>query len=127
MSRKYYCCLFILTLICAPVLAHHSHAGYNPDERFTLQGTITDVFWGNPHILFTVNDGKKDVRIEWITTTGAVVTNVSEQQLNKGDTITVIGSRNPDPSIHTMALVKELLMPDSQWHWISPSIKGKNR
>lgn len=107
---------------CSHLLAHHSYADYEPDERFEFTGTITRVFWGNPHILFDVSKDGELMRIEWVTTAGADKTGVTEQQIQPGDQITVIGSRNRNPDVHTMTLVKELSIPAKSWQWLSPSV-----
>jgi len=102
--------------------AHHSYAGYNREESFELNGTIVDIQWSNPHILLVVNNGFENIRVEWVTINGAEKTGVNPNQFTIGDPITVIGSRNTNPEIHTMTLVKELLMSEKNWHWISPSL-----
>jgi len=109
----------------APASAHHSYADYDRNERFVLTGTITDVHWGNPHILLTVSDGEQDMRIEWVTTTGASITGVEQDQFITGDSIIVTGSRNRNPEHHIMTLIKTLEMPDKHWQWVSPSLKRK--
>ncbi|MES2624251.1 MAG: DUF6152 family protein [Pseudomonadota bacterium] len=105
--------------------AHHSYADYERDERYEFTGTVTDIFWGNPHILFDVSNGTEVMRIEWVTTAGADKTGVAQQQIEAGDQLTVIGSRNRNPDVHTMTVIKELSMPAKNWQWISPSVGGK--
>jgi hypothetical protein len=107
---------------CGHLLAHHSYADYERDQRFAFTGTVTDLRWGNPHILFDVSDGNEVMRIEWVTTAGADKTGVTPQQIQAGDQLTVIGSRNRNPDVHTMTLIKELSMPAKNWQWISPSV-----
>jgi hypothetical protein len=37
-------------LACLPILAHHgTAASYDPDKLVTLQGTVTEFLWTNPH------------------------------------------------------------------------------
>jgi hypothetical protein len=103
-----------------PVLAHHSYSDYDRTERFELRGTLTDIHWANPHIVFTVNDGERDMRIEWITLTGAEKTLVTKQQFAVGDELVVIGSRNRRPELHIMTVIKQLQLPAKNWQWVSP-------
>lgn len=113
----------ILLAGCAGLAqAHHSYEDYIREERYEFSGVITEVHWGNPHILLTVSSGTENMRIEWITTAGADKTGVAREQLAVGESLTVIGSRNRDPDTHVMTLVKELAMPASAWRWISPSL-----
>ena len=56
-----------LTIVAAfPVLAHHSNSAYQVDKIITLEGTVKEWKWMNPHtwlILEVVGaDGKKQ---EW--------------------------------------------------------------
>jgi hypothetical protein len=118
--------LSTLLLCCSPIaFAHHSYAGFDPEERTAFEGTITAISWANPHILFTVDDGNTAMRIEWITVSGARKTDVHAARFNKGDRMTVIGSRNRNPEIHVMTAIKELRLPAYDWQWISPSVREK--
>jgi hypothetical protein len=43
-------------LASSPVAAHHSLAGeFDSSKPLTVQGVITDVKWGSPHILIYIN------------------------------------------------------------------------
>lgn len=119
--------LFLLAVVSiagfgGPLFAHHSYSDYELDERYVFTGTVSAVRWGNPHILFDVSSDNELMRIEWVTTAGADKTGVSAQQIEVGDTLVVIGSRNRNPDEHTMTLVKELSIPAKNWQWISPSV-----
>src|SRR4051812_13523250 len=106
----------LLLLAATPALAHHSYADYQRAERYELRGSIAEIHWANPHILFTVHTEAGDMRVEWITVTGADKTSVSKSQFAVGDEVVVIGSRNQNPDIHIMTLVKELLIPRKSFH-----------
>lgn len=114
-----------LLLVASLAQAHHSYADFDRAERFELNGVITDIHWGNPHILLTVHNGEYDVRVEWVTTAGADKTGVENGRFVRGDRITVVGSRHLDPSVHIMTLVKELRLPQHQWQWVSPSLTSR--
>ena len=43
--------LFLLAL-ATPIVAHHSTTMFVSDKTITLEGTMTEVAWGNPHSLF---------------------------------------------------------------------------
>jgi|GEM_PF-769712 len=104
-------------------LAHHSEAGFDPEQRYVFEGVITDIFWGNPHILFTVDDGTTAMRIEWVTVAGADKTQVEASRFHRGERMIVIGSRNVDPAISVMTSIKELQLPEQDWQWVSPSVR----
>ena len=41
-------------------LAHHSNAAYDSDHPQTVQGTVKQVNWTNPHITFVIETDAKD-------------------------------------------------------------------
>lgn len=42
----------LLIFLVAPVLAHHSTAMFVRDKAITLEGTVTEMAWANPHSIF---------------------------------------------------------------------------
>jgi len=42
----------LLVALATPTLAHHSTTMFVQDKTITLEGTLTDVAWSNPHSLF---------------------------------------------------------------------------
>jgi len=38
--------------VISPIDAHHSMAMFDLEKIITIQGTVTDVAWGNPHTIF---------------------------------------------------------------------------
>ena len=63
----------IVGTICAPasgIFAHHSSAPYYDHDRIIeIEGRITEVFWQNPHIKFTLQDDNSE---EWDVETTSV-------------------------------------------------------
>jgi hypothetical protein len=41
-----------LVLLATPILSHHSTAMFVRDNPITIEGTLTEVAWANPHSLF---------------------------------------------------------------------------
>jgi hypothetical protein len=59
--------------IAAPVCAHHSHAMYESDRRVTLDGTVKDWQWANPHVfLYIVVQNAAGEAEEWVLEAGGV-------------------------------------------------------
>ena len=58
-----------LLMFSWPVLGHHSVvAFYDQDRRVQIEGTVTEVFWRNPHTGFTIEVVNADgVVEEWVT------------------------------------------------------------
>src|SRR4030095_15752203 len=48
-----------LLLASAPLFAHHGSASFDPDKRLTLEGSVTEWLWANPHCFLKV-DAKDD-------------------------------------------------------------------
>jgi hypothetical protein len=48
-----------LVIAATPLLAHHGAASFDPDKRLTLDGTVTEWLWSNPHCFLKV-DAKDD-------------------------------------------------------------------
>jgi hypothetical protein len=113
--------LLLCWVVAHSAAAHHSYADYDRDERYELRGVLTDIHWANPHIVFTVSDGERDVRVEWITLTGAELTGVERDQFAVGTAVSIIGSRNRNPDLQIMTVIKEIRLPGSGWRWVSPS------
>ena len=45
----------VLVLLARPVLSHHSMAMFDRNNAITIEGTLTEVAWANPHSLFFVD------------------------------------------------------------------------
>lgn len=111
----------LLAASCAPLAgAHHSYAGYDPDEHYVFTGKLTGIEWGNPHILLSVSSGERTMRIEWMTLTGAAKTGVTREQFTPGERIVVTGSRNRDPDVAIITMIKQIDLPDDAWRWTRP-------
>jgi hypothetical protein len=91
-------------VVAFPTFAHHSTANYVTGTPVTIQGTVTEWFWANPHCLL-----KLDVKTEsgevvrWIAETGAPANMVDagwrKNSLKPGDqvTVTLRPSKNGKP------------------------------
>ena len=105
----------IFFLISIPLLAHHGASEYDMTKIVTLNGTVTELQFVNPHTLlaFTVKDEAGKV-IEWqgelpspnlLTRRGW-----SRSTLKPGDQVTIIGA--PAKNGEKGMQVKKLVFPD---------------
>ena len=46
--------------VAVPAAAHHSNAAYDIEHLQTLEGTVKQVNWTNPHISFVIETDAKD-------------------------------------------------------------------
>lgn len=99
--------LFVLAGLCVvsvPAFAHHGNASYDYEKTVTLQGTVTQWLWSNPHCLlkFDVKDDKGSV-MHWVTEASSPVDMLRigwrSDVLKPGDAITidVMPSKNGVP------------------------------
>jgi hypothetical protein len=84
----------VLLIAAIPLFAHHGNAVFDPAKKVTLQGTVTEWYWSNPHclLLFDVkSDGGQMKR--WIgeTQNPAVMVDGgwSRVSFKPGDQVTV--------------------------------------
>jgi len=80
-------------VIAAPATAHHSDAGIDMEAVIAFEGRITEFFWRNPHVYFTVETTDSGEAIEWEVQMGP--TNIlsrrgwTRDSLAAGDRVTV--------------------------------------
>jgi hypothetical protein len=71
--------LVLSALVANGVAAHHSDAGLDMDRVVTLEGTITQFFWRNPHVYFTVEAPDSGGRpVEWSVQMGSTITSARQ-------------------------------------------------
>jgi Family of unknown function (DUF6152) len=83
-----------------PVLAHHSHANYDQTSLLTLDGTLKEVHWSNPHTWIYLNV-KDDAGVTLWALEAASPTQLfnhgwSKEDMKAGDTIRVRCNRLKD-------------------------------
>jgi hypothetical protein len=103
-----------------PLLAHHgTGVAYEVDKTITLQGSVTEWIWANPHcgILFDVTDANGQVT-HW----GAELSNphqlslsgFSKDVLKAGDKITITGNPARSGAPRLNLLNGGLVLPDGR-------------
>jgi hypothetical protein len=82
-------------MACSPVLAHHGSAALDMTKEVTLQATITNWQWANPHCImnFDVTDDAGKVT-NWASETsppiGIIHLGWRKDTLRPGDKVTVV-------------------------------------
>jgi hypothetical protein len=122
--------------VTAPVAAHHgTGVAYLPDKFITLQGTVTDWIWSNPHcgILFDVTDDQGNV-VHW----GAELGNphllssagFSKDIFKPGDKITITGHPSktgaPRLEFHHVALPDGRVLTSKGFKGNGERVEGEN-
>jgi hypothetical protein len=116
MSSRIGLVLAAALLAAAPALAHHGAGVFEPEKKVTVEGTVTDFQFVNPHVLvyLTVKgDNGKDV--QWggeLTSPNRLARDDravkwSKEILKPGDRITVTGhpARNGAPMMDILKIV----------------------
>jgi Family of unknown function (DUF6152) len=85
----------VVAAFAAPAFAHHSFAMFDREKTVTLQGTVKDFEWTNPHswLRFTVNDEKTGKPALWaveLSSPGRLITmGMHADSVKPGDAVSV--------------------------------------
>ena len=106
----------------APVQAHHSFpATYLVDQQVTINGTVVQFLFRNPHSFIHVMAPDKDGTIQrWAVEWGAGGALGSEsitgETLKPGDKVIVTGNPGRNPADHRIRL-HSIVRPSDGWKW----------
>ncbi|PYS15245.1 MAG: hypothetical protein DMG15_05420 [Acidobacteria bacterium] len=93
-------------LLGSVALAHHGRGGYS-NEISTVEGTVTEVQWKNPHVFiaFDVKDDKGNV-VHWLAELSSPATmlaaGMSRTTLKSGDEIVIKGKAGLESAPFTL-------------------------
>jgi len=102
--------------------AHHSFAAtYFVDQEVTVEGTLTQFMYRNPHSFIKV-EAKDDKgnpvvwSVEWGGGAQLTQEHVTRDTLKPGDHVIVTGNPGRDPDEHRIRLHK-IVRPSDGWKW----------
>ena len=86
--------LILAVALAHPAYAHHSDAGLDLDNLATIEGTVGELSWRNPHVYFTVESTDENGEpVTWTVQMASVLTvsrmGWSRDSLQVGDRVTV--------------------------------------
>ena len=91
--------------------AHHSPAGYDMQAQRTIEGTVTEYDWGNPHVYVSVREQDSDRVwvVEAFASTAMKSYGWSSESFVPGDRVVVVGNpgRNPDRTVLFLRTVRK--------------------
>jgi Family of unknown function (DUF6152) len=124
MSRTAIASLIALAnlLACGAAEAHHSFAAtYYVDQEVTVEGTLTQFLFRNPHSFVKVEAPDKDGHmqiwsVEWGGGAQLSQSHVTRFTLKPGDKVIVSGNPGRDPQEHRIRLHK-IVRPADGWKW----------
>jgi len=111
-----------LCVMAGDAYAHHSFAAtYFVDQEITVEGTLTQFLYRNPHSFVKVEskDDKGNVvtwSIEWGGGAQLTQEHVTRDTLKPGDHVIVTGNPGRDPDEHRIRLHK-IVRPSDGWKW----------
>ena len=80
-------------LLAAPVPAHHSDAGMDMESTITIEGTVKEFAWRNPHVYVIVETEQSGEPVDWELQMGPVHTSTrrgwTRDSLSPGDQVRV--------------------------------------
>ena len=111
-----------ILLSSGAVYAHHSFAAtYFVDQEITVEGTLTQFMFRNPHSFVKVQapDAKGEMQtwsVEWGGGAQLDREHVTRDTLKPGDHVIVSGNPGRDPTEHRIRLHK-IVRPADGWKW----------
>jgi Family of unknown function (DUF6152) len=114
--------LVVAALSASAASAHHSFAAtYFVDQEITVEGTLTQFLYRNPHSFVKVDakDDKGNVQtwsIEWGGGAQLTQEHVTRDTLKPGDHVIVTGNPGRDLGEHRIRLHK-IVRPSDGWKW----------
>jgi hypothetical protein len=122
MKRMLLSCLaFALLVGSVPSFAHHPLTEYNENETQTLEGTLVDLVFKNPHSLMSLdvtgaNGAIERWTIEWFGALPLKKQGVLDTTLGRGDRLVVTG--HPAKSRQDRRLwLRTITRPADRWTW----------
>ena len=108
----------ILLWVAGPMLAHHAATNYDTEKLVTLQGTVTNFKFVNPHphIYFQVKDEAGNA-VDWIAESGGPParwynSGWRANALKPGDAITITGGLSKDG--RKMMRIRNIVSPSGK-------------
>lgn len=106
-----------------PAYSHHSFAAYYFEDRtITIEGTLVELDYRNPHVWIHIaaqdNNGRVGrVSAEWSNPSRLSQQAITKDTLKPGDRLIMTGSPPRDPTEYKMH-VKRIERPADGWKWI---------
>jgi Family of unknown function (DUF6152) len=92
--RRFLAACALILMAAVPVGAHHSGAMFDGQQTITLQGTVKEFRWGNPHSWIQLMVPKDGVDAEWSIEMGSTTqlyrSGWRPGTLKNGDKISVV-------------------------------------
>jgi len=107
--------LFVLAGVSSR--AHHSHADFLLSQTVTVEGTLDELRYANPHVVLKIRTADGVVySAEWQAASWLQYhAHVMLTTLRVGDHVIVSGAPSRDPASHELVRLKEVRRPRDGW------------
>jgi hypothetical protein len=122
MKRTVFTSMAALLLSVGSMIAHHGYAEYDRNALVSLEGTVKQVVWANPHVVLKLETQTKgEYSVEWGAVFQLARTGITAVPVKEGDRLIVTGSINRNPEKRILTIVQEIRRPADGWHWENPN------
>jgi len=105
-----------------PIQAHHGYSAFERENTITIEGSIEEIKYMNPHsILMVKTTDSRMYIVEWLSPPQLRRAGINYDTLQKGDHVVLIGSPARDPAVPKMSIVRNLKRTSDGWNWPPPA------
>jgi hypothetical protein len=117
MRRLFPAIIGVLVLASIPARAHHSYPEFLLGQTVTVEGTLEELRYANPHVLLKVRTGEGVVySAEWQAASWLQFhAHVTLTTLRVGDQLAISGAPSRDPASHELVRLKEVVRRRDGW------------
>ena len=102
-----------------PSLAHHSYADFDLQRTASVEGTISQVLYANPHVMLTIiTPDRATYTAEWANVRTLEAGGVTERTLAIGDRVIVSGNPSRVAENRRLSRLSEVRRPADGWQWV---------
>jgi len=117
MRRALWTALGAALLTGASLAAHHEYEAYQADVTVTLEGTLLEMRFADPHTLLQVQGPDGSYTVEWRPASQLEAVGIDEGMFRPNQYLIITGSPFINPRAKRMALVSELYRPEDGFRW----------
>ncbi len=117
MRRLFPAIIGILVLAGIPARAHHTHPDFLLGQTVTVEGTLEELRYANPHVLLKIRTAEGVVYLaEWQAASWLQFhAHVTLTTLRVGDQLVVSGAPSRDPASRELVRLKEVVRRRDGW------------
>jgi len=109
--------LVITSFFAAAASAHHSYGAFDREHPVSIEGQVTQVVYGNPHVVISLQAADAMYSVEWGNLNQMGQWNITKNTLATGDRIVVTGAVTFAKTDHRLSLVRSIQRPADGWSW----------